>query len=148
MSFGRPSNLVVRMHHPVEAVFDYLADPRNRPEWQSSLRRVDLLSEQPTGMGARWRDVTWVGVNADMRVMTHEHLDAWAEEGTWRGITASLLLTFTPQGDETDVGVTVRLRGTGWWRFPAAVAGVLTPAALRSDLARADRKLRARRAGA
>jgi hypothetical protein len=78
-------------------------------------------------------------------VVTHEPGEAWAEEGRWRGITVFLLLVFVPQGDETDLGMTVRLRGTGWWRVPALVAGLLTPAALRSDLRRADRLLNARR---
>ena len=26
---------------PAEVAFDYLVDPRHRPEWQSSLRRVE-----------------------------------------------------------------------------------------------------------
>ena len=142
---GRASNLVVRMHHPIGPVFDYLADPRHRAEWQSSLRRVELLSEQPTGVGARWRDVTWAGISPELRVTTHEPGAAWAEEGRWRGITASLLVIFAAQGDETDLEMSVRLRGSGLWRLPAAGAGLLTPVALRSDLARADRILAARR---
>jgi hypothetical protein len=146
MTLGRASNLVVRMHHPWDVVFDYLSDPTTRPEWQSSLRRVELLGEQTSGVGTRWRDVTWAGIVPEMRVVTHEPPDAWAEEGRWRGITAFLLLVFIPQGDETDLGMTVRVRGTGPWRVPAVVAGLLAPAALRSDLRRADRVLTARRA--
>lgn len=138
---GRAHNLVVRMHHPVARVFDYLADPRNRPEWQSSLRRVELLGTRTTGVGTRWRDVTWAGVRPEMRVVTHEPQQAWAEEGTWRGLTAFLLIVFVEQGDETDLEISVRLRGSGLWRIPAAGAGLLTPAALRSDLGRADRIL-------
>jgi hypothetical protein len=141
---GRATSVVVRLHHPVARAFDYLADPRHRPEWQSSLRRVEMLSEQTAGVGTRWRDVTWLGVSPELRVVTHEPQQAWAEEGRWRGITASLLIIFVAQGDETDLEMSVRLRGTGIWRLPAAVAGLLTPAALRSDLARADRILASR----
>ena len=31
----------VRFGVPVEVAFDYLVDPHHRPEWQSSLRRVE-----------------------------------------------------------------------------------------------------------
>ena len=140
-SAGRAHNLVVRMHHPVAPLFAYLADPRHRPEWQSSLRRVELLSAKPTGVGARWRDHTWAGMAPEMRVITHEPQQAWAEEGSWRGLRAFLLMVFVDQGDETDLEISVRMRGTGIWRLPAAGAGMLTPAALRGDLARADRIL-------
>ena len=141
MASGHAHNLVVRMRHPVGVVFDYLADPRNRPEWQSSLRGVELLTEQTVGVGTRWRDLTWAGLSPELRVVTHEPREAWAEEGSWRGLTASLLIVFVDLGEETDLEMSVRLRGAGLWRVPAAGAGMLTPAALRSDLGRADRIL-------
>ncbi len=141
MGSGRAANLVVRMHHPVGVVFDYLSDPRHRPEWQASLRRVELLGEQVVGTGTRWLDHTWAGISPELRVVTHEPREAWAEEGRWRGITASLLMIFVPQGDETDLELSARVRGAGPWRLAAAGATLLTPAALRSDLARADRIL-------
>ena len=31
---------------PAEVAFDYLIDPRHRPEWQSSLRRVELVDDR------------------------------------------------------------------------------------------------------
>jgi hypothetical protein len=104
---------------------------------QSSLRRVDLLTDQATGVGARWRDVTLAGLRPEMRVLTHEPGQAWAEEGRWRGLTAYLALTFVPQGGETDVEVLVSLTGSGWWRLPALVTGWVGPAALRSCAASA-----------
>ncbi|MEZ5093944.1 hypothetical protein [Nocardioides sp.] len=101
-------------------LFAYLADPRHRPEWQSSLRRVELLSTKVTGVGTRWRDHTWAGMAPEMRVITHEPQQAWAEEGSWRGLRAFLLMVFVDQGDETDLEISVRMRGTGIWRLPAA----------------------------
>lgn len=137
-------SFAVRFHRPAEVVFDYLTDPRTRPAWQSSLRRVELLPGSPTGLGARWRDVTMVGIRPTMQVVTHEWPRAWAEEGRWRGLTAYLALSFVPQGDQSDVLVLVSLTGRGWWQIPATAAGWLTPTALRSDLRRADRLLVAR----
>jgi uncharacterized protein YndB with AHSA1/START domain len=131
----------VRFHHPVGRVFDYLSDPRLRPEWQLSLRRVEPLNDVETGVGARWRDVTVVGLGPVLEVVTHEPGREWAEQGSWRGVAADLSLTFTSCGEDTDVGVRFRLSGSGLYRLPAAATTLLTAPALRSDLARADRML-------
>lgn len=140
-----PRALTVRLHHPAPVVFDYLADPRTRPQWQSSLRRVEPLTDQVTGVGARWRDVTWTGVRPVMEVVTHDPPVAWAEQGRWRGLSASLSLVLVAVGEETDVRVSVSLDGAGAWRLAAQAAGRLAPAALRSDLRRVDRLLAERR---
>ena len=68
----------------------------------------------------------------------------WSERGTWRGISATLTLTFTPVGSFCDVGVTMHLAGTGPARPLAAVVNRLAPAAVRSDLKRAARILASR----
>lgn len=131
----------VRFHRPVGVVFDYLSDPARRPEWQSSLRRVELIGDQRTGLGARWIDVTWAGLRPELVVVTHEPDEAWAEEGVWRGISAYLALMFSAEGEECDVTALAKVRGRGLARGPAALATLAAPWALRSDLRRADRIL-------
>ena len=44
--------LEVVLDAPVERVFAFLADPENRPRWQSSLRRVELITEGAERSGA------------------------------------------------------------------------------------------------
>ena len=134
----------MRFHRPVDVVFDYLSDPTARPEWQSSLRRVELRGAQTSGVGTRWIDVTWAGLRPELVVVTHEPGEAWAEEGVWRGFTAYLALMFAAVGDECDVTALARVRGRGLARGPAALATRAAPLALRSDLRRADRILRDR----
>ena len=56
----------LRFDVPVPVAFAYLADPRNRPEWQSSLRRVELLDEGEPRVGMRWRDHTAVRMVPEM----------------------------------------------------------------------------------
>jgi uncharacterized protein YndB with AHSA1/START domain len=141
----RHHEFTVRFHHPVERVFSYLADARNRAEWQSSLRRIEPLNERTAGVGARWRDVTWAGIEPVMEVVTHEPCDAWAEQGEWHGVTAYLSLAFTSLGDETDVDVVFWLHGRGLLALPVAAVALVTPRALRADLERADRILATRR---
>jgi hypothetical protein len=138
---AREGSFEVRFHHRVEVVFDYLADPARRPEWQSSLRRIEPLTAQTSGVGARWRDVTAAGIRPELSVVEHDRPRRWAEEGRWRGITAYLSLAFTPRGEQTEAVVTFRMDGTGPYVVIAATVARLAPMALRRDLARADRQM-------
>jgi uncharacterized protein YndB with AHSA1/START domain len=88
----------VRFDVPVEVAFDYLVDPANRPEWQSSLRRVEEVDGQPRA-GQTWTDVTKPGLRPAMRTTVLERPRRWAESGTWRFVRADLTLTFTPVGE-------------------------------------------------
>src|SRR5918998_5744592 len=85
---------------PPGQVFDYLADPRNRPQWQSSLRAVRIVEPGPPRVGTRWIDQTAVGARPRMEIveMTPPGPDgapgSWSEVGTWHGLRAELALTF------------------------------------------------------
>ena len=48
----------VRFDVPADVAFDYLVDPHRRPEWQSSLRRVEDVGTGAPRVGQRWVDVT------------------------------------------------------------------------------------------
>jgi uncharacterized protein YndB with AHSA1/START domain len=128
---------------PVDVVFDYLADPSRRPEWQGSLRRIEALRGDGA-VGTTWRDVTAVGARPRMEVTEVESPTSWAEVGRWRGIVASLRLEFSviPQGARVTATVDVRtslpLRPIGW------VLRRLAPYAVRSDLRRAASALGSR----
>jgi hypothetical protein len=136
---------------PPRAVFDYLADPRHRPEWQSSLRAVDLEDAGPPREGTRWVDRTAVGAGPRMRIteMVAPGVDgtsgAWSEVGTWRGLRAALRLTFAPDGaDGTALGVELSVDGRWPWLPVVLVLRALAPAAVRSDLRRAARVVQRR----
>ncbi len=129
---------------PVSLAFAYLADPRNRPEWQSSLRGVELLDEGEPRVGMRWRDLTSARVVPEMEI-THLEPDVlWAETGRWRAIEADLTLRFAPHRGGCSVDVEFEVRGKGVLRpigWAASAAGLF---AVRSDLRRAGRILQAR----
>ena len=118
---------------PPEVAFDYLAYPRHRAEWQSSLRRVEQVSGEP-GVGQRWVDVTKPGLRPRMTTTLFERPRRWAESGRWRGVTADLELTFTatPGGCEVGFGFEVRMLGPVGRAFTA-----LSVPAVRADLRRA-----------
>jgi hypothetical protein len=133
---------------PVEVAFDYLSDPRNRPQWQSSLRRVELLDDE-VALGQRWVDVTAPGLRPLMQTVELERPSLWSESGSWRGrVTAVLSLTFVPKGEGCSVHAEFSLQLP---RFPERLVGPLlrrlAPYAVQSDLRRAARILSGRAAG-
>jgi carbon monoxide dehydrogenase subunit G len=43
------------INRPVEEVFDFVADERNEPRYNSKMRRAEKISEGPIGVGTRYR---------------------------------------------------------------------------------------------
>jgi hypothetical protein len=126
---------------PAERAFDYLVDPRNRSEWQLSLRRVDDVAGEP-GVGQTWTDVTRPGLRPAMRTGAFERPRLWSESGTWRFVRADLTLRFEPVGDEAcEVRFAFRIHALG--PIGLAASAVSVPA-VRSDLERAARILSSR----
>ncbi|MCW2818163.1 MAG: Polyketide cyclase / dehydrase and lipid transport [Marmoricola sp.] len=138
------------LHVAPEVAFAYLSDPVNRPEWQSSLKAVEVLDAGEPHVGQRWLDRTAVGVVPRMETTALEAPTRWAETGRWRGVAADLTLTFAPHGPEgrsTRLDVAFEVRGSGLLRpvgWLSTGAGLF---AVRSDLARAGRLLAERASG-
>ena len=129
---------------PVHDAFTYLADPRNRPEWQSSLRRVELLDQGEPQIGLRWRDHTAARVVPEMEITQLEPDVLWAESGRWRAIEADLTLRFAPHRGGCSIDAEFVVRGEGYLRpvgWAASWGGLF---AVRSDLRRAGRILESR----
>ncbi len=116
--------------------FDYLVDPRHRPEWQSSLTRVEDVDGEPR-VGQRWVDVTALGLRPLMETTELDRPHRWTEQGTWRGFSAVLTLDFAPAPGGCEIGWTMRLEGRGIARPVAALLNRAAPLAVRSDLGRA-----------
>lgn len=141
----REFGAVVEFEAPVDSVFDYLSDPRNRPEWQSSLLSVSLAERADPYVGMRWRETTVVGVRPRMEITDLEPCQRWSEHGWWQGISADLTLRFSaiPATTQNTGGCRVRaegrIHGSGLWRVPAVVAGRLGSVAIGADLRRAAR---------
>ena len=136
------ASLRVRFDVPAEVAFDYLVDPVNRPEWQTSLTSVELLDENPPHVGQRWYDVTRVpGVRPLMVLESMARPHVWVETGTWRGLQATLALSFEPKsfGCEVSASFAVHGRGPGRPLGPLLTRGGAP--AVRADLRHAARIL-------
>ncbi len=119
----------------------YLADPVHRPEWQSSLRRVEVLDPGEPHAGQRWRDVTAVGLVAEMCTTAYVPGAGWAATGRWRAISADLTLLLEPHGSGARVSVTFAILGRGALSPLLRAATYAALPAVRGDLARAGRIL-------
>ena len=131
----------VRFEVPAAVAFAYLVDPRHRPHWQSSLRRVEHVDGEPR-VGQTWTDVTRPGLRPAMETTVLERPRLWAETGSWRFVRADLELGFEPVGDEScDVHFEFRIHARG--PLGRAAAAVSAPA-VALDLKRAAGLLGAR----
>jgi uncharacterized protein YndB with AHSA1/START domain len=131
----------VRFEVPVETAFDYLVDPHHRPEWQSSLARVDDVDGEPR-VGQTWTDVTVPRIRPAMRTTALRRPHTWSEVGTWNGVSAELTLDFRALGAaacEVECHFTIRVLGP-----VGRLATLVSAPAVRSDLRRAARLLVAR----
>lgn len=131
---------------PAAEAYDYLVEPTNRPQWQSSLRTVVVPDGWVPGAeartGLRWVDVTWPGVCPRMELTGAERPLRWTESGWWGPFSADLTLTFTPT---SDLGCVVtadfEVRATGVLRPAGSLLTVLGERPVLSDLRRAARLL-------
>ncbi|MFW6773582.1 SRPBCC family protein [Nocardioides sp. CPCC 205120] len=140
------ADVTVPVAAPVDVVHAYLADPANRPGWQSSLRRVERVEargDHPGAEGTTWRDVTAVpGVAPLMRVEASEPPYRWVESGTWRFVRATLAMTYVERPDGgTDARAVAHVEVPGALKPVALALRLVAPAALRSDLRRAAKVL-------
>ncbi len=122
-----------------ETAFDYLVDPRNRPEWQSSLRRVSQVDGEPR-VGQTWVDETKPGLKPQMRTTQLDRPARWSESGTWRFVRADLTLDFAESPGGCTVDYQFRIHALG--PLGRAATAVSAPA-VGADLRRAARLLAA-----
>ncbi|HET8604846.1 MAG TPA: SRPBCC family protein [Marmoricola sp.] len=137
----------VSVRMPVDAgtAFDYLVEPRNRPQWQSSLGGVDVLTPGPPTRGTRWIDRTRAGIRPEMTLAIVDRPTLWTEASDWHGLVATLSMSFEPvDAHTTEVHVAMVFDGPLWWQPIAALAALAAPRAVRGDLARAARILASR----
>ncbi|QWC86162.1 SRPBCC family protein [Nocardioidaceae bacterium] len=140
-----PITFSVDIAAPREEVFAYFADPRHRADWQSSLKRVEMLDRGEPRVGIRWKDHTKVGVVAELETTVQEQPERWAETGSWRGVRADLSMIFESLADGgTRAHVEAVIAGEKTYVVLALAAWPAMPVALRMDVRHAGRIIEGR----
>ena len=131
----------VELEAPRRKLFDYLADPRNRTAWQSSLRRVWMLSEGAPHVGMRWREQAAGFGTFDMCMSEYEPHRVWAEQGESPKGKMTLRLVFDDTTDprRTRLNLRLTLDLTGALALAQGPAALLLQPLMTADLRRAAR---------
>jgi uncharacterized protein YndB with AHSA1/START domain len=133
---------------PRPQVFEYLADPRNRPQWQATLDRVELLDEGEPRVGQRWVDHLKGGPAFELQIIGMEAPDLWAEMGSVGPLRAFVTLLFQDETRDgvpgTCVRVVARVRGDRFARPLGWVATAAMTLLVRVDLPRLVRAVERR----
>ena len=133
--------VTVDLPHPPPDLFRFLAEPHNRPLWQSSLRTVAEVDGGDPHPGMQWRDVTKVGIKPWMELTELVPFRVISETGTWRGVDGLLTLRFLKTSTGTRVTAEGRIIGHGPFALAASVSGRWAPETIRKDLLRASEVL-------
>jgi uncharacterized membrane protein len=135
------------LDRPVEEVFAFMADVRNRPLWQENTRDVEMLTDGEPGLGTRWRE-TVKGIGTyEAEVVAFERDALWCEAADLDAGSGRITVTFAPGAGEepaTRVGITVEINLRGTRRLMEPALGPMIRRQMPSDLARLEQLLGAR----
>ena len=121
---------------PRPQVFEFLADPSNRPQWQGSLTSIDLQTAGAPGLGTRWFEKPKGGPRFEMEICAFDPYTHWAERFHAKQATGTVALHFheQPGGTRVDLRADVDLHGI--FRLGAPLAALVLRREMRKDLGR------------
>jgi hypothetical protein len=86
-----------------EEIFDYASDPAREPEWNIRAKRVVKLTEEPVGMGARYRMEFTQGPPAISECVRFERPSMWELVGGSKIISSRFSGRVEPRGDRSNL---------------------------------------------
>lgn len=124
---------------PRAELFRYLADPRNRPKWQSSILSLTMTSEGEPHVGMTWREHARGFGQFEMEITECEEGRVWAERGRSERGEIEVRLTFQDgaEAGTTELELDLTLRLAGVWSALAWLAPPVMRPLMRQDLRRA-----------
>lgn len=116
------------IQRPIDAVFDVVADQRNEPRYNPALLSAEMLTDEPIGVGSRFKAVHTSGRGT--MVMTVELTDydrprriASVTAASWADIRGAV--TFEALGQATRMRWSWDVRPTGLAKLLIPVIGVV-----------------------
>ena len=101
---------------PVHRVFQFFTDIGSGTPHVSGIKRIELLTPGPFGLGTRWREtreVLGVTDSAEMEVTSFERDKTYTITHHKAGVRIDTLFWFEPVGDQTKVNVEFEIDSAG-----------------------------------
>jgi len=126
----------VRIRRTPEDVFDYIADPTRRPEWQDAVQRIDIEHRTGQGRGTRVKETRRVqgrSMTASWEVTDYEPGHRYGFRGVDGPVRPIVNMTLVPwEGrTQTQVDIEIDFETSGIGRL----FGVLARRSARHDVA-------------
>ena len=113
------SSVAVVIARPIDEVFAFIADARNRPQWDDSVESEELTSPEPVGRGSTVRTrMRSMGRDYEYTWEVVEHEPPWRQriESTSGPLATTLAYDLDEHGDGTALRFSVTGRPTGFMR--------------------------------
>ena len=109
-----------------ETVFDHVVDLRTEPVWNPAARRVELLTDDPVGLGSRFRGA-WRGFGtAAAEVVAFDRPRHWRTRVRFRGLDVDIVGDVAPRDGHSHLTLTLEFAPRGPLRplLPVLAAGL------------------------
>ena len=134
----------ILVSRPLDEVFAFVGDVRNRPRWDESVDSEELTSPEPIGVGSTVRtrlrsmgreyQYTW-------EIVEHDPPNRMRVESTSGPFPTTLVFQFFDRDDKTEVQATVTGRPSGFLRLLQPMISRSTQKNLDTGYARLNRLL-------
>jgi carbon monoxide dehydrogenase subunit G len=132
-------SVAVLIARPLDEVFAFLSDARNRPGWDDSVQSEELTSPEPIGVGSTVRTrMRSMGrdYEIDWEIVEHDPPTRQRIESTSGPFSTTLAYDLSGNSDETSVRFSVTGRPTGPLRLMQPLIARMTQRNLDSAFAR------------
>jgi carbon monoxide dehydrogenase subunit G len=132
----------VTIARPLQEVFEFVADVRNRPSWDDSVNSEELTSPEPIGVGSTVRTrLTSMGreYQYTWEIVEHDPPHHMKVESTSGPFPTTLAFRFDGDGEGTRVRASVTGRPTGMLRLLQPMVSRTTQKNLNRGYARLKR---------
>jgi uncharacterized protein YndB with AHSA1/START domain len=108
---------------PPEAVFDYLADARNEPEWLPGAHGIEKTSEGEIGLGTTFRGEYARAGTIEVEIVEFERPTRLTFRGRAKGMTFDDAITLTPEHAGTRLEAEMATQPRGLFKLLAPLMG-------------------------
>jgi hypothetical protein len=125
----------VDIKRPPDQVFDYCSDPGHEPEWNPMMKSSKMITDSPSGVGARYATEFVKGPPMVMECVGYERPSAWSLIGISSALKAGGGGRVQPAADGSHLIMRMELEPHGLLRLAAPLLRRRMKPMLNRDLA-------------